>query len=454
MAHNKKSIFSDRENILYQYTVFIKWLIIAAISGIVIGAVGAVFHELLGAVSSFRQANSFLILLLPIGGVFIVWLYKLCGMDKDGGTNSIIKGARGEETVSPKTAPLIIIATLVTHLMGGSAGREGAALQLGGSLISPLRKPLKLTDEDYSVLIMCGMAAGFSALFGTPVSSAVFAIEVTVVGIVHYSAIVPCLIASVTAAITAAAVGVHPTSFRAEGIPTFGADSSFTVIKTVIMGIACALVSILFCFAIKKISELYKKYIPNAYLRAAAGGAAVAAISYGLFFLTGSFDYNGAGTDIIEKAFLGECRPEAFLIKILLTALTLGAGFKGGEIVPTMFTGATFGCLLSGLIGLPPSFGAALGLVSVFCGVTNCPFAAMILCTELYGMGGLPYFALAIGLSYMLSGYTGLYSAQKFYDSKYIHSKFKKFRTYSEIMHSAIKSNSNEKKEDDNNGTN
>lgn len=453
MDKNKKSIFSDKENILYQYSVFFKWLIIAVLSGVAIGVVGAVFHEILGLVTSFRQANSFLILLLPIGGVVITWLYKVCGMDKDGGTNSIIKGARGEENVSPKTAPLIMLATLITHLFGGSAGREGAALQLGGSLISPLRKPLKLSDEDYSVLIMCGMAAGFSALFGTPIASAVFAIEVTVVGIVHYSAIVPCLISSVTAAITAAAVGVHPTSFRAENVPSFGADSSITVLQTVIMGMACAFVSILFCFAIKKISELYKKNIPNAYLRAAAGGLIVAAISYGLFFLTGAFDYNGAGTEVIERAFAGDCRPEAFLIKILLTALTLGAGFKGGEIVPTMFTGATFGCFFGSLIGLPHSFGAAVGLVAVFCGVTNCPFAAMILCTELYGTGGLPYFAIAIGLSYMLSGYTGLYSAQKFYDSKYRHSKFRRFRTYSEIKQNIKNNDTYDKKEDDSNGT-
>ena len=444
-----KRIFSDNENILYQNVVLVKWLVIAIISGIVIGAVGAVFHELLGYVTEVRQNNRFLILLLPIGGVIIVWLYKICGMDKDGGTNSIIRGARGEETVSPKTAPLIIIATLLTHLLGGSAGREGAGLQLGGSLISPLRKPLKLSDEDYSVLIMCGMAAGFSALFGTPVASAVFAIEVTVVGIVHYSAIVPCLISSVAAAITASAIGVHPTSFRVEQVPVFDSGSAVTALQVLLMGIACALVSVLFCAVIPGISKAYKKYIPNACLRAAAGGLIVAAISYGLYFLTGTFDYNGAGTDVIVKAFMGECRPEAFLIKILLTALTLGAGFKGGEIVPTMFTGATFGCFFGTLIGLPPSFGAALGLVAVFCGVTNCPFSAIILSIELYSTKGLPYFALAIGLSYMLSGYTGLYSAQKFYDSKLNRKKFKRFRTYQEIKESL----KNQDTKEDNNGT-
>lgn len=433
MKKNIKGIFHVRENIFIQWEIFLKWFFISVISGIVIGAVGALFHQLLGIVTDCRQANSFLILLLPIGGVLIVWLYHLLGMDKDGGTNSIIRGARGEENVSPKTAPLIIAATALTHLLGGSAGREGAALQLGGSLISPLRKPLKLNDSEYSVLIMCGMAAGFSSLFGTPVASAVFAIEVTVVGIVHYSAIVPCLISSVTAAITASAIGVHPTAYHVESVPAFDAYSAVTALQVLILGIACAFVSVLFCFMIRKTAKLYKKLIPNKYLRAAAGGLVVAAISFALFFLTGSFDYNGAGTDVIRRAFTGECRPEAFLIKIILTALTLGAGFKGGEIVPTMFTGATFGCFFGRLIGLNSSFGAALGLVAVFCGVTNCPLSAIILSIELYSTEGLPYFALAIGLSYMLSGYTGLYSAQEFYEGKLVRRKFKHFRTYQQI---------------------
>ncbi|MBP1546801.1 MAG: chloride channel protein [Oscillospiraceae bacterium] len=415
------------------YGNFVKWLIIAVVSGIVIGAVGAVFHELLGKVTEIRQENSFLILLLPLGGPLIVLLYRMCGMEKDGGTNSIIKGARGEENVSPVTAPLIIAATLITHLLGGSAGREGAALQLGGSLISPLKKPLKLNNDDYSVLIMCGMAAGFSSLFGTPVAAAIFAIEVTVVGIVHYSAIVPCIISSVTAAITAAAIGVHPTAFTVSDIPIFGADSALTAAKVLVMGIACAAVSVIFCTAISLCSRFYKRIIPNAYLRAAAGGAIVAGLSMLIFFLTDSFDYNGAGTHIIENAFSGNARPEAFLLKIILTALTLGAGFKGGEIVPTLFTGAVFGCYFGELIGLSPSFGAAVGLAGVFCGVTNCPLSTVILSIELFGTGGLPYYAIAIALSYMLSGYRGLYSAQKFYDGKLSQTGFKEFRTRSEI---------------------
>lgn len=298
-----KGIFSDRENVLYQYTVFLKWLCIAVCSGIFIGVVCSLFHMALDKVTQIRTANPFLVMLLPLGGVVIVWLYKLCGMDNDHGTNGIIKGARGEEKVSIKTAPLIFIATLITHLLGGSAGREGAALQLGGSLISPLRKPLKLNRNDYSMLIMCGMAAGFSALFGTPAAAAVFAIEVTVVGIAHYSAIVPCLLSSLTAAMVADWFHVKPTSFLVRYIPEFHADSYFMLARTIIMGIAGAIVSIVFCKIMSKTAELYKKYIKNPYLRILAGGAIVAAISMLIYALTGSFDYNGAGTDIIKKAF-------------------------------------------------------------------------------------------------------------------------------------------------------
>lgn len=436
---NFKEIFTDRENVLYQYTVFLKWLVISAVSGLVIGLAGTFFHIALDYASKFRTSHSNMIFLLPVGGVVIVWLYNICGMGSDKGTNGIIAGARGEEKISVKTAPLIAIATVLTHLLGGSAGREGAALQLGGSLVSPLRKPLRLNKQDYSMLIMCGMAAGFSALFGTPAAAAVFAIEVTVVGIAKYSAIVPCLISSLTAAMVANKFDITPTAFSVRRVPEFDAESSLMLARTLAIGIGGAIVSIIFCKAISGIGKLYKKYLPNPYLRVIAGGTAVAVISQIIYLLTGSYDYNGAGTEIIQHAFVGYSRPEAFLLKILMTALTLGAGYKGGEIVPSLFVGSTFGCFLGRMCGLSPSFGAALGLAAVFCGVTNCPFATLILTIELFGAEGLPYYALVIGISYMLSGYTGLYSAQKFYDNKYIHGKFHHLTTYSEIKDRAGK---------------
>ncbi len=409
----------DRD-VLRRYVSFAGWLLTAVIAGLAIGLAGSLFHELLEYVGRTRAEHPYFIYFLPAGGLIIVWLYNICGLSDDKGTNGIIMGARGEERISLRTAPLIITATALTHLLGGSAGREGAALQLGGSLISPLSKPLKLKDDSYSMLIMCGMAAGFSALFGTPAAAAVFAIEVTVVGITKYSAIVPCLVSSLTAAMVANKIGVVPTAFSVRSVPQFDSGSAHTLILSIILGIAGAAVSIVFCVIMQKTAGMYKKTIPNPYARVFIGGVIVAAFSAVIFLITGAYDYNGAGTDVIRRAFSGDARPEAFFIKIVLTALTLGAGFKGGEIVPSLFVGSTFGCFFGGLIGLDPSFGAALGLAAVFCGVTNCPFASLLLSIELFGAEGLPYYALVIGISYMLSGFIGLYSAQKFYDFKLI----------------------------------
>lgn len=393
---------------------FLKWAAIAVIVGAAVGLAGTAFSRALGFAAEFRADNRLIILAMPLAGLAIVFLYTVCGLSQDPGTNNIIKGARSEAEVSVKLAPLIFAATFLTHITGGSAGREGAALQIGGSLASPFGKLFKLDKDDTSILIMCGMAAGFSSLFGTPVAAAVFAVEVTIVAAAQYSALVPCMISGITAAMISKLFGVSPESFIVSCIPAFNAEAVPDLLRVTLLGIGCAAVSVLFCYAIHGAGKLYKKYIPNAYIRAAAGGLIVVAIT----LLIGTTDYNGAGMDVIERAFAGQAFFAAFAVKILFTALTLGAGFKGGEIVPTFFTGATFGCVFGGLIGLNPSFGAAVGLLAVFCGVTNCPFATIILSIELFGAGGLPYYALAVAISYMLSGYRGLYSAQRFYQSK------------------------------------
>lgn len=393
---------------------FAKWLIISVIVGLAVGAVGALFGKALSFATTFRTGNPFMVLLLPISGLLLVFVYNITKMSDDKGTNTIILAARAESEVKFRQAPLIFIATFITHLFGGSAGREGAALQIGGALVSPLKKLFRMDEHDGSILIMCGMSAGFAALFGTPVASAVFAVEVTIVAAAQYSALVPCMLSGVTAAMTAEALGAEAESFIVSGVPSFSAENAVPMLLVVVLGIACAAVSILFCSVMHKSGELYSKYIKNPYLRIAAGGLIVAVLTV----LLGTTDYNGAGMDVIKRAFTGDTDPIAFLIKIVFTALTLGCGFKGGEIVPSFFVGATFGCTVGGLIGLDPSFGAAIGLIAVFCGVTNCPFASIILSCELFGMNGLPFYAAAIAISYMLSGYTGLYSAQKFHQSK------------------------------------
>ncbi len=393
---------------------FLKWSVIAVIVGAVVGVAGTAFSMALSFATAYRTDNKLIIFAMPVAGVIIVFLYNIMKLSRDPGTNNIIKGARSEEKVSIKLAPLIFAATFLTHITGGSAGREGAALQIGGSLASPFGKLFKLDKDDTSILIMCGMAAGFSALFGTPVAAAVFAVEVTIVAAAQYSALVPCMVSGVTAAVISKLLGGGAESFIVSGIPSFNSEAAPDLLRVTLLGAACAAVSVLFCMAIHEAGNLYEKYIKNAYIRAAVGGLIVVALT----LLIGTTDYNGAGMDVIERAFSGQAFPIAFAIKIIFTALTLGAGFKGGEIVPSFFVGATFGCAFGGLIGLSPSFGAAVGLLAVFCGVTNCPFATIILSIELFGAGGFVYYALAIAISYMLSGYRGLYSAQQFYQSK------------------------------------
>lgn len=408
MTGNKKN-----ENVLL-YRAFVKWTVIAVIVGIVVGAAGALFHHALDFATEFRTENPVIIYALPVAGLLIILLYKGLGMADDRGTNAVILEARGEKRIRLRLAPAIVTATFLTHLCGGSAGREGAALQLGASLASPLGRIFKFDRDDCSVLAMCGMAAGFSALFGTPAAAAIFAMEVTVVGVAEYAAIVPCMTAAAVSGVTAAMMGIHKTSFGTVNAPVFGGDSAMTVVKVIILSILAAIVSIIFCEIMKFIGSVYKKYIKNPYLRVLAGSAIMIAAT----LLLGTYDYNGAGTHVIEAAFRGEVFPLAFLIKIVLTAVTLGSGFKGGEIVPAFFAGSTFGCAVAPLLGLDPSFAAAIGLVAVFCGVTNCPIASMVIGVELFGAEGIIFYAAAAGVSYMLSGYQGLYSEQTFYHSK------------------------------------
>ena len=390
---------------------FVKWIIIAAVVGAFVGIVGVFFHICVEKATEIRVEMPWLIWLLPIGGTAIVFLYKKTGMEKDRGTNLVLDAVRSNEPLNIKTAPLIFVSTVITHLFGGSSGREGAALQIGGSIASYVGTHIKLDEKDQRIITMCGMAAGFSALFGTPVAAVVFAMEVVSVGVMYYSAIVPCIIASAVGAYIASVFDIAPTSFSIIGsIPTI---ELLTIFKVIVLAVLCAAVSMLFCLTLKKTHKLYDK-IPNKTVAAIVGGLAVAILT----FIIGTTDYNGAGMDVIGRAVAGEAEYEAFILKIIFTALTLGAGFKGGEIVPTLFVGATFGNVAGKLFGLGGSFGAGLGMAALFCGVTNCPLTSLILSIELFGTEGLIYYAVACAVSYKLSGYYGLYSAQKIVYSK------------------------------------
>lgn len=394
------------------------WMMRGCLIGFVVGGFSSLFALGLEKVTSYRTVHPMLLWLLPFGGMVIVLLYRRCGVRKDKGTNILLTAVHGsEQDVPAYMAPLIFVATLITHLFGGSAGREGAALQMGGSLGNTIGRILKLEEGDRKILVMSGMSAAFSAVFGTPLAAAVFPMEMISVGIMHYAALLPCVFSSIVANQFAASMGIHPESFRVSGIPAM-TPASFA--KIVILGILCGAVSVMFCIFLKTAGSLYNRYIKNPYIKVAIGGCLVIALT----LLVGNFDYNGAGTGLIEKAIhQGQVPAFAFVLKMLFTAVTLAAGFKGGEIVPAFCVGATFGCLYGNVLGISPSLCAALGMTAVFCGVTNSPMTSMLIGFELFGFAGVKYLLLVVALSYLFSGYRGLYREQIIVYSKY-HPRF------------------------------
>ncbi len=396
--------------------VFFRWVFLGCFTGTVVGVVGAAFYYAIVYATKFRTEHDYIIWGLPLAGLFIVFLYRLCKDYEDKGTNLVIKSIQEGDNLPITKAPLIFISTSITHLFGGSTGRESAALQMGGSLGYNLGKLFKLKDGNIKIITMCGMSAAFSALFGTPMTAAFMAMEIENVGVMYYSALVPCVLSALVATGVAQYLGVQAEVFTVNVVPEF---TPYHAVFTAILAILCAIVSVLFCTVLKFSGKTYKKLLPNPYIRIFVGGCIVTALT----FASGTRYYNGAGMNVIEMAIKGEAPYYAFLLKIIFTALTLGAGYKGGEIVPSLFIGATFGCLYSQLFGFDPALCAAIGMGALFCGVTNCPISSLFICFELFGFKGMPYYLLAIALSYTFSGYTSLYSSQKIMYSKF-HNKY------------------------------
>ena len=378
---------------------------VAILTGLICGVVGSVFHHAVDWATEIRTEHGWLLYLLPVAGLLIAALYHYTHTNGIG-TNNILKSIREGEHIPLWLVPVIFVSTTITHLFGGSAGREGAALQIGGGIGFKLGKVLRLDSSDHRMVTLCGMSAVFAALFATPLTATVFVLEVVAVGMIQYSAFVPCLISSMSAFGVSKLFGLHTSHYA----PVVQALDVMLSVKVVIFAVIVALMSIILCEVLHNTEHTAAKLIKNRFVRAFVGGLLI----IGLTLALNTRDYNGAGGDIITLALGGTLNASwAFLWKLIFTAITIGFGFKGGEIVPTFFIGATFGCLIGPALGIPAELAAALGLVGMFCGVVNCPLASIILSIELFGAGAMPYFALVCGIAYMLSGRFGLYTGSQ-----------------------------------------
>ena len=385
---------------------------LSVLTGLVVGGASAVFAGCIKAATEYRDTHNWIFMLLPVAGVLIVFMYEKIGR-QDGGTNQVLATIKSKDDVPFLSAPLIFVSTLLTHLTGGSAGREGASIQFGGSIGNWLGKLAHLDEFDHHVMIMCGMSAAFAAVFGTPMAAAVFAMEVVSVGVMYYAALLPCVIAAIIAAEFATGMGIDPETFPVHSIPGLTVG---TGLKMALIAVGCGILSILFCILLKTVGQLYAKYLKNPYIRIVVAAGVIILITICL----NTKDYMGAGSGLIARAIeKGEARPLDFLWKMLLTALTMRAGYRGGEIVPAFSIGATFGCVAGGILGFSPELAAAASMVALFCGVTNCPITAMLISFELFGFSGAAYYLIAISISYAVSGYYSLYKDQTIVYSKY-----------------------------------
>lgn len=393
------------------FRALLKGILFGVISGVIVGIAGGAFRFCVDRAGAWFHAYDWLLYFLPLGGLIIALLYKYLAGDAAKGTNMVLQSVRDANSPPLRLAPLIFISTVLTHISGGSVGREGAALQLGGGISGAISRGLHMEEGDTRVMVLCGMSAGFSSVFGTPITSAVFAMEIVNVGVMYYGALVPCCISAIIAwQIASLFVDMH-IGFSLPVIPTY----SISILpRVLLLALLCGVLSALFWRALAYGSSGLTKLIPNSLLRAIAGGAVIIVLTC----LVGTRAYNGTSATLMAQALGGQAQWYDFLIKILFTTLTIAAGYKGGEIVPTMVIGATFGAAVGPLLGLNPALAGAVGLTALFCGVTNAPLASIVLSMELFGSSELPYFALAVAVSYLISGNGGLYSAQQIRSNK------------------------------------
>lgn len=385
--------------------IVVRWCILSIIMGTVGGLLGAVFHHALHFVTHVRSEHMWLIYLLPLGGLLTVLIYKHPKMRGNKGTNEMIEATLDGHPVSPMVAPSIFMATALTHLFGGSGGREGAALQLGGSAASFLADRFRLKESNRKILVTAGMSSVFAGLFGTPLTAMLFCMEFASVGTIFSPALLPCFLAAFTASRISLALGVHAETYFLTQTFSMTLGNSWQYLT---LAVLVSLLGIMMCTVFHKAEHIAAHHIPNPFVRIFVGGVMIT----GMTLLVGDHRFNGAGMDMALAAVGGEADWYSFLLKMLFTTVTLAAGFKGGEIVPTFCIGATFGCVLGGLLGLDAGMAGAMGLIGLFCCATNSPLASIMLSVEMFGGANVHLFAFISVICFVLSGNYGLYASQ------------------------------------------
>ena len=402
----KKIAFSTIDRIIPYVLFLLKWTAIALVIGVLAGSASAWLLLALEKATNYREANTWIIWLLPIGGLVVGLMYHYYGSEVVKGNNQLLEEVANPKKIVPlKMAPLVFIGTVVTHLFGGSAGREGTAVQMGGAIADQFSKLFKVDKYDRKIILMMGIGAGFASLFGTPIAGAVFALEVVVIGRLKYEAIFPAFLAAIVAYFVADLWPITHTHYIISEVPAMNGPNFFWAI---FVGVLFGLTARLFSKATHFWSKLFKQKITYAPLRPLVGGIVIAVI---VFFM-GTTKYIGLGIPTIQASFSEVMQGPDFIIKLLLTSFTIGAGFKGGEVTPLFFIGATLGSALIFIVPLPVGLLAGMGFVAVFSGATNTPIACILMGIELFGSESVLYTAIACVVAFICSGHSGIYSAQ------------------------------------------
>ncbi len=391
----------------------LRWIFIASCAGALAGTASALLLASLDLVTNIRESHRWIIALLPVAGLLIGCLYQSFGSSVEAGNNLIFDEIHDPKAVLPlRMTPLILAGTIITHLFGGSAGREGTAIQTGASLADQLTRVLGLDARERRILLMAGISGGFGSVFGTPLAGAIFGIEVLAIGRVSYGAIFPCFVGAFIGDLVTQAWGIHHTIYRVTEMPALHVGG---LLCAVVAGMVFGLTGMLFAKTTHAISNFAKKTIAWAPMRPVVGGVLVASAVFAL----GTTKYIGLGIPTIVAAFSTHLPPYDFAVKFLFTVVTLGFAFKGGEVTPLFFIGATLGNALAWVVPLPSSLLAGMGFVAVFAGAANTPIASSLMAVELFGAEAGSYAAIACVVSYLFSGHAGIYHSQRVGRSKH-----------------------------------